>query len=262
MPMQYYRSYFRKLKRLLTADKRRINQAFREEIRPRIQQYRRLIDRPSINNRQLRINDALDEIRAVLLRLRNMGFEDSAALPAIENIAREFVTQINSYQRANFRQQIVRAIGFDPTINETWLWSFLETAVQENVSFIKTIGTEYHNKVDSIILQGARRGQSITEMANQLTQVADVSVNRAKFIARDQLGSIHGDLVKRRQSEAGLKRFRWRDSDDQRVRRSHERFDGQIFTWKDGANGLYPGTDYNCRCTAEIVEEDLLEVAE
>lgn len=262
MPLQYYRSYFRKLKRLLEADKRRIKQAFHEEIRPRIMQYQRLMEGPNTNNQRLHTNDALTEIRAILLRLRGMGFDDNTAQPAIENMVREFVNDINSYQRANFKQQVVRIIGFDPTLSETWLWSFMETAVQENVSLIKTIGTEYHNRIDSIVLQGARRGQQIQEMASQIAEVGDVSIRRAKFIARDQLGSIHGDLVKRRQTEAGLKRFRWRDSDDQRVRRSHERYDGQIFTWKEGANGLWPGTDYNCRCTAEIVEEDLLEVAE
>ena len=147
------------------------------------------------------------------------------------------------------------------------LFRSLETAVQENVSWIKSIATEYHDRIESIVMQGVRRGQSINDMAGAIADVGDVSIRRARFIARDQMGSLHGDLVKRRQEGLGLTRFRWRSSQDERVRDSHADLDGQVYTWADGARNergeqIWPGTDYSCRCVPEPLIEELLTVAE
>ena len=38
---------------------------------------------------------------------------------------------------------------------------------------------------------------------------------------------------------------------DNRVREQHEHLNGKKFTHQHGANGLFPGQDVQCRCTAE-----------
>jgi len=100
-------------------------------------------------------------------------------------------------------------------------------------------------------------------MSSDIADAGDVSLRRARFIARDQTGSLYGDLMNRRFTESGLQRFRWRTSKDERVRDSHEDLEGKVFTWKNGTvvkgRRIWPGTDYGCRCTPEVIKEDLFE---
>ncbi len=41
---------------------------------------------------------------------------------------------------------------------------------------------------------------------------------RAKIIARDQIGSIHGQLIGHRHKGMGIRKFKWSTSQDERVR--------------------------------------------
>ncbi len=272
LPRRAAQEYFRNIRRLIEEDRQRVWKAWQDEIRPRIHGHRRIMRGPAINaagteTGGFRANDDMDDINRILNRLRDMAMTSNFNEASLQFIARSFVNTINIRTRLNFHQQVMRVVGFDPTISEPWLSSFLETAVQENVSWIKSIGTEYHDKIKSIVTQGVRRGKSINDMASAVAEAGNVSIRRGRFIARDQLGSIHGDLVKARQTKLGLNRFRWRTSQDERVRDSHEDLDGQIFTWKDGARNergerIWPGTDYACRCVAEPLEEELLGIAD
>ncbi|MBU8908510.1 phage head morphogenesis protein [Desertibacillus haloalkaliphilus] len=257
IPRSIGNRYFREIRGLIEENRSNIWTAFQKEIIPRIHQYRNL------TANRLTVNDPYDEIRRITNRLRQQG-ERVFSIPIVERIVRRFVEDMNNNQKRRFGQRMSRVLGFDPTRNEPWLSSFLETAIQDNVNWIKSIQSEYHDKIETIITQGVRRGSSIRNMASEIAEVGNVEVRRARFIARDQMGSIHGDLTKRRQEESGIKRFRWSTSGDERVRDSHEDLDGEIFEWSKGATNergetIWPGTDYNCRCTAEPVLEDLLE---
>lgn len=269
LPRRVAQEYFREIRRLIEEDRRRIWRAFQEEIRPRIHEYRRMMEAPATlaANSRLIANDAMDDIDRILDRLRDTAMNVTFDDPKLLRTARRFVEELNQRQRRNFVAQVQRVIGFDPTVNEPWLSSFLNTAVQENVSWIKSIATDYHDKINTIIIQGVRRGISINDMAHDIVHVGDVSLKRGRFIARDQLGSLHGDLTKARQQRLGLKKFRWVTADDERVRDSHEELHDKIFTWEDGARNergeqIWPGTDYNCRCYAEPVHEELEKVKE
>lgn len=284
MPDRYAREYFREVRRLLEVTRRQIRKAFQDEIRPRIHEHRALLTsladgghsgtshtlpffRVNSSGSKLRVNDAMDEITRVLQRLRDSTTTQVFATPILERFIRQFVTSINESTKVTFRRQTMRILGFDPTANDMWLRSTLETAVQENISWIKSIAVEYHDKVDTIVMQGVRRGASINDIAKQIAEVGDVSMRRARFIARDQLGSLHGDLTKIRHQNIGLTSFRWRTSQDEKVRDSHENLEGKVYTWAEGARNergekIWPGTDYNCRCVAETLEEELLEIAE
>lgn len=276
VPRRVAQRYFRDIKELIETDKKRVREAFKDEIRPRIHEYRRESNSPRANS--LRVNDSLDEIRDVLDRLRRDAEEQTFNTTVLERLAEKFTESVNEKVRSDFRKQVRRILPFDPTANEPWLESFMKTAVRENVSFIKSIASEYHDRVENIVTQGVRRGRSINDISKDIAHQGKVEISRARFIARDQVGSIHGDLTKRRQEELGLDRFEWSTSRDERVRgkpggrwedaeTDHWRLDGEIFTWKDGATNergeqIWPGTDYNCRCVALPVEDDLKKIAE
>jgi len=248
--------YFRQIRALVEKDRRLIWRAWENEIRPRIHAYRRMVGDSA------KADDPFAEIEEILQRLREIAESTFYNPVLVEKIARSFVVNTERQVKSNFKQQVQAMIGMDPTAREPWLKSFMDAAVKENVNWIKSISKEHHDKVETIVLQGVRRGKSINSMAAEIRETAAVSRRRAKFIARDQTGSIMGDLTKRRQTQVGLKHFIWRTSSDERVRDEHAKFDGKKYSWAKGAGprGLIPGEDYNCRCVAEPVEDELFEI--
>jgi uncharacterized protein with gpF-like domain len=82
-------------------------------------------------------------------------------------------------------------------------------------------------------------------------------------------------LTQLRQTELGVSKYIWRTSRDERVRESHRAMEGRTAVWDDpavylddegdrhprsgiGGVELHPGEDFQCRCFAEPVLEDLL----
>src|SRR6185436_18478971 len=96
--------------------------------------------------------------------------------------------------------------------------------------------------------------------AKDIEERYGVSESKAKMLARDQVGKFNGELTRVRQGRLGVKSFIWRTSQDERVRDSHEEKEGETYEWENPPvdTGI-PGADYQCRCTAEPVIEDLAE---
>ncbi|MDF2657773.1 MAG: hypothetical protein K0Q94_564 [Paenibacillus sp.] len=242
-------SYYRQVAKLIQQMHSVTYGAFQKMIVPEAKRYR---------TESAREDDALDIILAILefakSRSRSFVFTASNML----RISQQFVSRVSDFNRRNIDDQVEAVKGIDPTINEPWLDSFVRSSVAENVTLIQSIEQDYHKRVESIVLQGVKNGESLKDMAADLKKTADISYNRAKFIARDQTGSIMGQLTEKRHLAAGVERFKWSTSGDERVRPEHRAFDGKVYTYAEGAGGrhLIPGRDYNCRCVAYPVFDD------
>jgi len=214
----------------------------------------------------LRRNDSykkdseMDDIIKGLEELKESAITWAFSDATAKKLADKFSRRVKNHTNNQVKEQIRSVIGMDPLKRNQKLEDAVKAAVSENVSLIKSIPEEYHKQLDTIVLQGVRSGESIDDIKDNIQNVYKKTDNKAKFIARDQAGSMLGDFTKLRHQELGLKEFIWRDSDDIRVRDKHKALDGKKFTWEEGANGLFPGKDYNCRCTAEIVAEELDEL--
>lgn len=79
--------------------------------------------------------------------------------------------------------------------------------------------------------------------------------NRYQLIARDQLTTLRANLDQIRQQEAGVEKYRWKDSDDRRVRSTHRSRDNLIYQWTHRHPDGHPGEPINCRCIAQAVIE-------
>ncbi len=173
----------------------------------------------------------------------------------MRNTAKRWLDQINIFNRTNLGDQIKRVRGLDTTQIEPWIDDFLTAAITENVSYISTIPQQYHSRISAVIQQGVKNGQRIPDMTAEIRKVYKVSENQARFIAVDQTSSITGQLTERRHRAAGVTKFVWRTSEDERVRESHKDFNGKTYEYSEGAGPkkLKPGQDFRCRCTAEPV---------
>ena len=130
--------------------------------------------------------------------------------------------------------------------------------VAQNVALIKSIAEQYHSRVEGIVWAALRQGMSTTQLQEELRGAYNLTRGRARLIARDQVGKLYGQLNEARQIDVGIKHFFWRTVGDNRVRAEHAALNGRRFSWKEGANGLFPGQDYQCRCFADPDPEDIM----
>jgi SPP1 gp7 family putative phage head morphogenesis protein len=150
--------------------------------------------------------------------------------------------------------------GVDIFISEPWLKPELAIFANANVSLIKTLSERHFSAIELMVTDGIQRGLRHEEIAKALQDGPfSATPKQAALIARDQVSKLNGQLTELRQKQAGISRYIWRTVGDERVRESHQELDGQIFSWDDPPEVGHPGYDYQCRCYAEPVIEDLLE---
>jgi SPP1 gp7 family putative phage head morphogenesis protein len=141
----------------------------------------------------------------------------------------------------------------------------LAVARETNVRLIQSASDDWLDDVRDVLDEGQAKGLRIEEIAKWLQKRADVSKSRAKFIARDQSAKLAGSLNKIRQTSAGVSRYRWSTSRDERVRDMHADLEGQICDWDDPpvtdkyGNTNHPGEDFGCRCTGTPIVPGLDE---
>lgn len=203
-------------------------------------------------------DDEMTKLTLILDTLREETFEFVFTAAAIEKTVSKFVDAVKNHTGTQFGRQFRAVLSIDPIGRDQKLMQIIQAANMENVSYIQSIPSNYHDKVETVILQGVRRGKSVGEISDELQNIYKVTRNRAKFIARDQAGSLVADMTKARHQAAGLEYFVWSTAGDSAVRSTHKAYDGIRFKWSEGAGGLLPGEDFGCRCTAEIDEEELL----
>lgn len=130
--------------------------------------------------------------------------------------------------------------------------------VSDNVNLIVTMPGQSLDKMKDKVLADFEQGKRSTDMAKDLQRLYSIDKKHAKFIARDQTAKLNGQITRAQQKDAGINKYVWCTSLDERVRPSHAELEGQICDWDDppmnsDGRACHPGEDFNCRCTAEAV---------
>lgn len=165
----------------------------------------------------------------------------------------------------------------------------IENAVRASTGKIEDLSRTTIGNIRSIISQGVVSGTRWEEIAKDLERsmtaptknnkptTFKVASGRAKFIARNEVGTALGAVNKERQTASGVELYEWQTSEDERVRPTHNALNGLIFSWEGtvivngityeeaidpafSPSGTSPGLPWNCRCVAipfipEIEEE-------
>lgn len=216
--------------------------------------------RQSARAEGLHIDATGDDVSRIFagIRIRFADFFDDQRINRnIDDVSR----RVNQANQATLVRQFQTVIGIDPTQAEPWLEPLLELHANQNASLIKTLPNEALPDLEQIVLRGTQAGDSASSIAKELRERWDITEGRARVIARDQVSKLGASLNRQRQQRAGVERYRWKDSDDVKVRKTHERRDGEIFEWGKPigpqltAKGLkvdtidgHPGEPINCRC--------------
>jgi len=150
-------------------------------------------------------------------------------------------------------RQLKASVGIDVFEESPKIPEIVSGFTYTNVQLIKSIPRDQLDRVEALVFEAVRIGRSKKDLAADIEKEFGVSENRAILIARDQIGKIQADLSKSRQVANGVTHAVWRDSDDERVRKRHAAFDGRVFEWSKGLDGVFPGQEVGCRCDSEPI---------
>lgn len=175
-------------------------------------------------------------------------------------LAFDFGQEVAAQNTDGFQRQVRTLFGVDLPASNTNVGAQLDLYRTQNVSLITNVVDETKRRVEQVLIQGARSGVRVEDLAQQLQAAVGFSESRARLIARDQVLKLNGELTELRQREVGVEEYIWDTSDDERVRPDHALLDGTTQRWDsppivDRRTGrrAHPGGDYSCRCTARPV---------
>lgn len=164
---------------------------------------------------------------------------------------------------ARFAQkEVSRVIGIP--LGDVLPTTTIERFRQENIGKIQGLAESELNRLGDVLDRASATGLRVEALASDIQRQFDVSESYATLLARDQTLKLNGQITQERQSQAGIVKYTWITSRDERVRDSHRELDGTEQLWAvppvvDEKTGrrAHPGGDYNCRCTASPVLDDL-----
>lgn len=178
------------------------------------------------------------------------------------SIVDRMISQVDVQSKANLGESLKNLSG-GLTIKTpdmpAALQDSLTASIAENVSLIKSVQAQYHERVSGAVLRSIQSGGTgQQEVYEELQRIGGLSDSRAKLIARDQTSKVTSQMNAERQKSVGIKKFQWLHSGGgAEPRKLHLELSGQIFSYDDlpvidsktGERGL-PGTLINCKCQA------------
>lgn len=208
-----------------------------------------------------------DDLKALADRLR-VQLDDQA--PDEQVMANVAASRVSEWNLKQWRGLVKSSLGVDLFSHEPWLGSMLKSWATENAQLISTLEDDAVKQVATWTQKGIRQGWRWEDIAQQVEDRFDVSRSRARFIARDQVGTLNGELTQARQTQAGVSGYYWETALDERVRGnptgkyphavpSHWARQGKRFTWDDAPVDGSPGKPPNCRCWARPDLRGVLE---
>lgn len=147
----------------------------------------------------------------------------------------------------------MRLVGIRPQL-VPGLAKVIDRARTQNVELITRASRDFLDDVRDTL--DDMEGDRPEDIAAALEDRVKVSKSRATLIAVDQTLKMHAALSQERMKAAGVDRYRWSTSLDERVRPTHAALQGQVFSWddppetNDDGDTNNPGEDYRCRCVA------------
>lgn len=197
-------------------------------------------------------NDAMsDELNPLVDEISDTVFERFSN-ERLRVLSEKYGKRTSDFQREQLQKQFRATLGVDVVAAEPWLAGEIARFTAENVGLIKSLPAKYFSEIESLVIREVRAGERAETIAARMQERYAISEDRAKLIARDQVGKMTGFLNERRQTDLGITHFIWQTSQDERVREEHQALQGKRFSWAEGApeEGI-PGEPVMCRCYAE-----------
>ncbi|CAM1017784.1 Phage protein [Proteus mirabilis] len=175
-------------------------------------------------------------------------------------IADKFVSQVDIGAKRNLDDSLKHLSGGitikTPAMPEA-LKDKIIASTAENVSLIKSIPLQFHQRIESVALRSiSQGGEGAKTLLEEIRDTGSVTESRANFIAVDQTRKITTACNYARMKSAGIRKAVWHHSNGSaEPRELHLELDGKefdldnppIINKKTGRRGL-PGEEPGCKC--------------
>ena len=207
------------------------------------------------------------------LETSQQQFSQSYALLAA-GIATAFILSASTDSKNKTESSIARSFNVPretvTILDPQQITDIQEAAIAENVQLIKTIPAQYFNQIAQAVsanFSGRPQTGDAESLAGRIQKIGSVTTKRSQFIARDQTAKVTSAVTESRHQAVGIKKYRWRNSQDQRVvgnpsglypkgnkgHGNHWVRENKVFYYARPPFDGNPGHAFNCRCTAEAV---------
>jgi len=138
----------------------------------------------------------------------------------------------------------------------------LREQMQEQIKSITSLPLEAAQRLNELTLRGITEGMRTPEIVEAILNSGNVSISRAKMIARTQVATTASKLTEVRAIHVGSPGYLWRTSQDSDVRLFHRKLEGKFIEWDNppivDKNGrrAHAGQDFQCRCYQEVIVPD------
>ena len=213
------------------------------------------------------LTDPFDILATVKSLLKNMVFHRCADEMATKMVAGLFSAGEKTWRLAARENSNGRVI-YDALRRELQgpVGGSVNFQIQRNAEIIKSLPLDIAKQITDYISEETIKGRRAGAIAEDLIlRFPDVTKSKAKLIARTEVSKTSTALTQARCENVGLSWYRWRTSEDGRVRGSHRIMNGVLIKWADPPSperleGLknapapyHAGCVWNCRCYAEPV---------
>lgn len=175
-----------------------------------------------------------------------------------DEIAQELINKSKTHYDRRLINQL-RKRGFTANFRPTkQMQDEALIALGENTALIKSIGTQYLDKVRSAIWRSTKDGYDIEGIIKQLRHIDGVEDRRAKNIAKDQVAKLNQAFEDARAKELGITKAKWLHSSAVKVPRpSHVKANGTIYEIEKGlfldGEWVKPTQKIGCKCRKYLV---------
>jgi SPP1 gp7 family putative phage head morphogenesis protein len=180
-----------------------------------------------------------------------IALEAASSLLNAERLIRTRAQAVADFGDRDWRAIVRRAYGVDVTRGTPGLQDVLRGFEQENLALVRSVPEQYTSRLRAAFTTAVLEGRGVRDMADDVRAATRAGRARGRFIARDQIGRLNGQLQRLRQRALGVESYVWITMLDERVRPTHLARHGNEYRWD--APGIRPGTEINCRCSAAAV---------
>lgn len=196
-----------------------------------------------------------------------------------ETVAQRMVTSVARGNARNWREAAAKA-SKGRLIHEAlkdemtgMVGAAVDLQIQENARLIRSLPSDLAERVSAYVAARRMEGVRSEQISKELKQrIPDVAMSKIRLIARTQTSASETILTRARSENLGIPIYRWKTSEDQRVRRSHRFMDKVVVPWatppapeqligeKSTLGHYHCGMCPNCRCVSlPVVDLDELD---
>lgn len=176
-----------------------------------------------------------------------------------DRLARRMVQQVDDQSKAALQQsfnKLTAEVTLKVSDISPALRTVFEASISENVDLIKSIPTQYLDRVKGSVNRSITGSGGIGPLIEDLKQYDGMTERRARLIAHDQTRKCYQSVNIERTKAAGIKKGIWiHTGGTKEPRKLHREYNGKEFILAEGApigdkgENVMPGECVNCRCT-------------